>query len=354
MGFPLPVLRSVLAARALIPSEASVRQPPELSLSVTSPRSVRVSVTDRCDMACVYCRPSHRDGYLPVEDRLDIHHWESLLRTLVSQGIRRVRLTGGEPLLFRGIVDIVHRIRALGVDDLALTTNASRLRALALPLREAGLRRINISIDSLDPARFARMTRGGELSVVLDGISAALSAGFDEVKTNTVVLRGENDGELEAIVRWAWSLGLTPRFIEVMGIGEGGRIWRDALVPVAVMRASLAGVLTPEDGAVDPDRGPARYVSARDGGLHRVGFISGSTDTYCSGCDRLRATSDGVLRPCLSTTDGVSVAEALRAGASPTVIAESLHDAWRMKPDGHWKGCTEDTARAVSMRATGG
>ncbi|MBI5517216.1 MAG: radical SAM protein [Deltaproteobacteria bacterium] len=319
-----------------------------------SPRSVRLSLTDRCDMACVYCRPSLRDGYLPAEDRLDPAQWEILVRGLVAQGVRRVRITGGEPLLFKGLVDVIARLRDLGVEDLALTTNASRLEHLAAPLRAAGLHRLNVSIDSLDAGTFARITRGGRLEEVLRGVDAALAQGFQEVKSNTVVLRGLNEHEPEDIVRWAWARGITPRFIEIMGVGEGGRIWKDRLVPAAETRRSIAHLLRDGNASQEPDRGPARYVPSRVLPGARVGFISGSTDTYCDGCDRLRATSDGVLRPCLSTNDGVSVAEDLKAGAGPEVVGERLREAWALKPDGRWKGCTEHTARAVNMRATGG
>lgn len=342
MPLSLPVIPAARAARAA-----------EVQVERASPRMVRISVTDRCDMACVYCRPSMRDGYIPAEDRLTVDGWEVLLRGLVREGVRRVRITGGEPLLFRDIVEVVRRVRALGVDDLALTTNASRLAALAAPLRAAGLQRVNISLDSLDAERFQRMTRGGDLGAVLRGVDAALAAGFDEVKTNTVVLRGENEHELEGITRWAWSRGITPRFLEVMGVGEGGRIWRDALVPAEVMRARLAPLLRADAPLRDDDRGPAKYVRSRDG-AHRVGFITGSSDTYCAGCDRLRATSDGMLRPCLATNDGVDAADALGPDAPPGAVRERLRAAWAMKPDARWKGCTEVTAREVSMRGTGG
>ena len=337
-----------------LPVIASRPESPQLAVEHVSPRSVRISVTDRCDMACVYCRPSMLDGYLPAEDRLGVAEWETLVAGLVRAGVRRVRITGGEPLLFKGLVDVISRVRALGVDDLAMTTNASRLERLAKPLRDAGLQRITVSLDSLDAARFSRITRGGDLSAVLRGVDAAVAAGFDEVKTNTVVLRGENDDELDRIVAWAWARGITPRFIEVMGVGEGGRIWRDKLVSAAEQRALLAGLLDDAPGERDPDRGPSKYVLARDGSGRRVGFITGSTDTYCAGCDRLRATSDGMLRPCLSTNDGVSVADDLRDGADAEVVSARLREAWAMKPDDRWKGCTEETARRVNMRATGG
>ncbi len=345
----------VHALRVLHP----IATPPRPSLEVqrTSARAVRISVTDRCDMACVYCRPSRADGYLPAEDRLDVGEWDALVRGLVAAGIRRVRITGGEPLLFAGIVDVVRRIRALGVEDLALTTNASRLSALAKPLRDAGLARINVSIDSLDPAVFAKLTRGGDLDEVLAGIDAGLAAGFDEVKTNTVVLRGENDGEIESITRWAWARGITPRFLEVMGVGEGAKLFRTQGVGYAEIRARLASLIQADDAQIERDRGPAKYVASRDG-RHRVGFITGTTDTFCGDCDRLRATSDGVLRPCLSRNEGVDVSDVLAAPlaseARDAQVAERLVEAWAMKPDAAWKGCTEATAADVSMRATGG
>ncbi len=303
-------------------------------------------------MACVYCRPSLQDGYVAAEDRLDLDAWEKLVRALVAQGVRRVRITGGEPLLFRDIVEVVRRVRALGVEDLALTTNASRLAGLARPLRDAGLDRINVSLDSLDAKKFAEITRGGSLEEVLEGIESARAAGFREIKTNTVVLRGRNDDELEALTRWAWERSIVPRFIEVMGVGEGAKLFRTDVVGYHEMRARLAHLLADDDAVVQSDRGPAKYVRSRDG-RHRAGFITGTTDTFCEGCDRLRASSTGVLRACLSKNDGVDVSDAARAGDDDAII-KGLGDAWAMKPDGSWKGCTETTATAVNMRATGG
>ena len=318
-----------------------------------SARLVRISLTDRCDMACVYCRPAGRGAYLPAEERLSVAQWESVLRGLRAEGVRRVRITGGEPLMHRDVVEVVRRVAALDMDDLAMTTNASRLEALAGPLRAAGLQRVTVSIDSLDPERFAAITRGGELGAVLAGLDAALSQGFEEVKTNTVVLRGINDDELPAMVRWAWSLGVTQRFIEVRGVGEGGNIWRERLVSRDEMVERLDGLVASGGGARDDDRGPATYLRAADGSGRRVGFITGSTDTYCAGCDRLRVTSEGTVRPCLATNDGVELTEEGKAGV-PGAVAATLREAWAQKPDASWKGCTEVTARAVSMLKTGG
>jgi cyclic pyranopterin phosphate synthase len=316
------------------------------------PRSARVSLTDRCDLACVYCRPSRSDGYF--EKRLDDDAWKAMVRALVRAGVKRVRITGGEPLLHPRVAEIVAFIAALGVEDLALTTNATRLEQLAVPLRNAGLRRLTVSLDSLSPERFWRITRGGRLDRVLAGIEAARGAGFDELKTNTVVLRGENDDELDAIVRWAWARDIVPRFIEVMRVGEGANLPADKLVGAGEMRARLAHLLDDERGAPDPERGPARYVRARHDPRLRVGFITGTTDTYCDTCDRMRVASDGMLRPCLATNDGVSAMDLAEAGNVEGLV-RAIGDAWSLKPDGRtWKGCTEDTAADVSMRAIGG
>ena len=312
---------------------------------------MRLSLTDRCDLACIYCRPHRHDGY--VEERLDLDGWKTMVGGLVAAGVRRVRLTGGEPLLHRDILAVVRHLDTLGLDDIAVTTNATRLEKLARPLRDAGLRRVNVSLDSLDPARFARMTRGGRLDGVMRGIDAALVAGFDEIKLNAVIVKDENDGELEALVHWSWHRGIVPRFLEVMAVGEGANL-QDRVVTAAQMRARLAHVLATGAPEKEKDRGPARYVVARHDRAKRVGFITGTSDTYCKGCDRLRVASDGVLRPCLATNDGVSAAKLARAGDAEGV-ANAVADAWTMKPDGEsFKGCTEPSAAEVSMRGIGG
>jgi cyclic pyranopterin phosphate synthase len=243
---------------------------------------------------------------------------------------------------------------SLGVDDLALTTNGTLLAKLARPLREAGLRRLTVSVDSLRPERFARLTRGGRLERVLAGVEAARAAGFEELKTNTVVLRDENDDELSEIVAWAWARGITPRFIELMRIGEGARLPSARLVSGAEMRAKLAALLDVGPWAVDADRGPAKYVRSRARAERRVGFITGSTETYCEGCDRLRVAADGTLRSCLAMNDGVRAMDSAKAN-DPQRLEQAIGEAWSHKPDGRtWKGCTEPTAAEVSMRAVGG
>lgn len=316
------------------------------------PRSVRLSLTDRCDLACVYCRPSRHDGYF--EKRLDDEAWKTMVRALVRAGVQRIRFTGGEPLLHPRVVDLVSFVSSLGIEDVALTTNATLLEGLARPLRDAGLQRLTVSLDSLVAERFWRITRGGRLEKVLAGIEAARAAGFEEIKINTVVLRGDNDDELPEITRWAWERGITPRFIEVMRVGEGAHLPADKLVGHAEMRERLSPLLLDEAGTTDARRGPARYVAARDGSGRRVGFITGTTDTYCDTCDRLRVASDGTLRPCLATNDGVAAMD-LASQGDVNGLVHAVDEAWALKPDGStWKGCTEDTAAGVSMRAIGG
>jgi cyclic pyranopterin phosphate synthase len=318
---------------------------------VTPPRLVRLSLTDRCDLACIYCRPPEDDAY--VSERLDFDAWKTMVAGLVRAGVRRVRLTGGEPLLHRDIVRVIGHLSTLGLDDLALTTNATRLEKLARPLREAGLRRVNISLDSLDPERFRRMTRGGRLDVVVRGVDAASRAGFDEIKLNAVIVRAENDVEIEALVRWSWERGFVPRLLEVMAVGEGKNL-QDRVVTASEMRARLAHLLVTGSPERESDRGPARYLVARHDPSKKVGFITGTSDTYCAGCDRLRVASDGMLRPCLATNDGLSAAAVARAGDAEGVTA-AVAEAWTRKPDGEsFRGCTEKSAAAVSIRGIGG
>jgi cyclic pyranopterin phosphate synthase len=317
-----------------------------------APRSVRVSLTDRCDLACVYCRPSRNDGYL--EERLDEASWRTMLDGLVASGVRRIRITGGEPLLDARVVQMVAYAASLGVDDLALTTNGTQLGRLARPLAGAGLQRVTISLDSLDPERFRRITRGGDLEQVLAGIEAARAAGFREIKINCVVLRDENEDELVDLTRFAWERGITPRFIELMPIGEGAKISNERFVPASAMRERLAALIEYEEALVDADRGPAKYVHARHDRRLRVGFITGTSDTFCNTCDRLRVAADGVVRPCLATDVGVSAKAVARSGHAGSIV-EVIQRAWQLKPDGTvWKGCTEETAAHVSMRAIGG
>ncbi len=336
------------AARVSLPVFA---QPEALGLGISTPRSVRLSVTDRCDLACLYCRPSRSDGYL--RERLDLNAWRNLIDGLFAAGIRRFRITGGEPLLHPDITSLVSLIAAKQPDDLALTTNGTRLAQLAQPLARAGLHRINISIDTLHPQRFATLTRGGKLDDVLAGVDAAVSAGLRPIKLNIVVLRGVNDDELDALVDFAWARSLVPRFLEVMSIGEGAK-YAHQRVDSEEVRARLMPRLAEGVLSLERDRGPARYLSARHDPSLRVGFITGASAPFCSTCDRLRVSAEGTLKPCLARDEGVEAGPAARA-AEPFSVSQLVTDAWRMKPDGEtFQGCNESSARAVRMRAVGG
>lgn len=321
-------------------------------VEAVSPRSARISFTDRCDLACTYCRPARRnDGR---RSRLPVSAWKTLLRGLAEAGVRRIRITGGEPLLHPDLVELVEYLASLGLEDLALTTNGSQLARLAEPLRRAGLHRVNVSVDTLDPERFRTLTRGGELGAVLAGIDAALAAGLTPVKLNTVVLRSQNLDEVEPIVEWAWARKMVPRFLELMPIGEGARLAPTDLVTVAEIRARLAACLAAGKASAEHGRGPARYIASRSDPRLRVGFISGSSDTFCAGCDRLRVSASGALRACLARADAVDAASAAGAGDLGAVV-EAVATAWANKPDGElWRGCTEPGAAGLSMRVIGG
>lgn len=297
-------------------------------------RYLRLSVTDRCDLTCRYCMPP--EG-VPASPRAEFLTFEEIVRVVGifrRLGVRTVRLTGGEPLVRRGIVDLVRMIRDAGIQDIAMTSNASALGRLARPLAEAGLSRLNVSLDSLNPERFAHMTRGGDLQRVLDGLEAALAAGL-QVKTNAVVVRGHNEDDLETLVRWAWARDITPRFIELMPLGEGAKLGRDAVVSVAEMKARLGALLEPEaEASYRDDRGPAGYLRARDG-EHSVGFIGAVTDNFCDRCNRVRVTARGEIRACLASPSGFSLRDALRQGHDDEAMLGLVEDALFGKRAGH-------------------
>jgi cyclic pyranopterin phosphate synthase len=305
---------------------------------------LRVSVTDRCNYACSYCIP--HDG-VEHADRADVLSFEeiaALVRVFASLGVRRVRLTGGEPTVRRDLPALVRLLRAIpGIDDIALSTNGHLLAALAAPLRAAGVDRVNISLDSLDPDRFRRITRRGDLAVVLDGIEAARAAGFTSIKLNTVAIGGANDDELDGICRWAWERALVPRFIEEMPMAGGRAYAPGAQVSAAEIRRRI-GAAWPElrvvaDGP-DPARGagPARYFRL-DGGepagpVRRFGIISPMTEHFCATCNRLRLSTSGALHACLAHDDAVDLRGPLHSGGAPEVAA-AIRRALAQKRDGH-------------------
>lgn len=270
-------------------------------------------------------------------------------------GVRTIRLTGGEPLVRRNLFDLVRMLRdEAGIEDIALTTNATALAPVAKLLVSSGLSRINVSVDSVDPERFARMTRGGDLARVIRGIDAALDAGVAEMKTNAVVVRGENDDVLEENVLWGWERGITPRFIELMPLGEGARLGANAVVPVAEMMTSLSHLLEETDPQYRLDRGPAGYHASKDG-KNRVGFIGAVTDNFCHRCNRVRITARGEIRACLASPSGLPLRDLLRDGRSDDAVEEAVRVSLFGKGAGHeFYVDGVDRHHAVDMSRIGG
>jgi len=297
---------------------------------------LRLSVTDRCDLACVYCMPpSGEDEHAVRRDLLTFEEAARVVSVFAAAGIRRVRFTGGEPLVRRDIVRLVELVhRRTEVEQLVMTTNATRLSELARPLRDAGLHGVNVSIDTLDAARFAEITRGGDLGRVLAGIHAALDVGL-EVKLNTVPLRGRNDDELSRIVDFAWSLGVTPRFIELMPLGEGAKLPQSMRMNAADVLQVLGDCVSRETPTGVEGQGPARYMSASDGSDHRLGFITPISNEFCDTCNRVRVTARGDVRACLASRRAISLRNIMRAGGTDLDLAWAMVWALSGKDRGH-------------------
>ncbi|HUW64089.1 MAG TPA: GTP 3',8-cyclase MoaA [Spirochaetia bacterium] len=300
---------------------------------------LRVSVTDRCNLRCVYCMPAQ--GVKPIAHReiLRLEEIETVARAAAGVGIRRIRLTGGDPLVRKGLEELVRRLAGIpGLDDLSLTTNGLLLSSRARVLREAGLQRVNISLDTLDAGRFRIITRGGDLSAVRAGIQAALEAGLSPVKLNTVLIRGFNDDEAVAMARLTMTKRLHVRFIELMPIGSSSEWTKDRLVPAWETMRRIENKL----GQLLPVRdyqggGPARYYRIKDA-AGTVGFISAMSEHFCHTCNRLRLTPAGGLRPCLFDGREVDLRSPLRDGAGLTEIAALIRGAVALKPGRHGEG----------------
>lgn len=318
---------------------------------------LRVSLTDRCDLRCAYCMPE-RMAFLPRRDLLSIEEIISLTRAFIRRGTRRVRLTGGEPLVRKGVDQVVD---ALGedlkrgrLDELTMTTNGVSLAEFAPRLARAGLRRVNVSLDTLDPALFARLTRRPVLGDVLKGLDAAVAAGI-AIKLNIVALKNANEAELPSLIEFAHARGFDVSLIEVMPMGDvdGDRL--DQYLPLSAVKDALARrwTLTP---LAFRTGGPSRYVRVEETG-GRLGFITPLTDNFCDGCNRVRLTCTGRLFMCLGQTGAADFRELMRAGAGDREIDAAIDDAVARKPRGHdFKIDQRCAAPAVERRmsATGG
>jgi cyclic pyranopterin phosphate synthase len=296
---------------------------------------LRVSVTDRCDFRCVYCMAEDMT-FLPKADVLSLEELDRLCSAFVARGVRKLRLTGGEPLVRRGIMTLVDALaRHLdtgALDELTLTTNGSQLTKYANDLARAGVRRINVSLDTLDPDRFRAITRWGDLPKVLDGIEAARAAGL-AVKINAVALKGVNEDEFASLLTWAHGLGMDLTLIEVMPLGDVGEGRLDQYLPLSAVRAELARHFTLNE--IDyRTGGPARYVGVAETG-GRLGFITPLTHNFCESCNRVRVTCTGTLFMCLGQEDAADLRGPLRASEGNDLLNAAIDEAIGRKPKGH-------------------
>jgi len=296
---------------------------------------LRVSVTDRCDLRCFYCM-SEDMTFLPKADLLTLEELDRLCSAFIAKGVRKLRLTGGEPLVRRNVMALVRSLSrhlATGaLDELTLTSNGSQLSRFAGELRDCGVRRINVSLDTLDAAKFRTITRWGDLDKVLAGIEAARSAGL-AVKINAVALKNLNEDEIPSLMEWAHGLGMALTLIEVMPMGDIGAGRIDQYVPLSMLRARLAKRYTLSD--LDDDTGgPARYVHVGETG-GKLGFITPMTHNFCESCNRVRITCTGTLHTCLGHEDASDLRKPLRASADDQMLSEAIDRAIGLKPKGH-------------------
>lgn len=298
---------------------------------------LRLSVTDRCDLRCTYCM-SERMTFLPKSDLLTLNELERVVRLFIARGVKKIRITGGEPLLRKGIPELLETLGPTlqdDLDELTLTTNATRLKVFTPHLVRAGVKRINVSLDTLDSSRFLEITRRGNLSDVLAGIDTALEAGL-AIKLNTVALKHQNTDEIAGLMEWAHAKGMDMTLIEVMPLGETGEDRFDQYIPLTMIRDELAKTytLTTEIG-LTPNSGPSRFVHVRETG-GRLGFITPLTHNFCAGCNRVRVTCTGRIYMCLGREDHVDLRAILRAYPDDDAPLHAALDlALSRKPEKH-------------------
>lgn len=297
---------------------------------------LRVSVTDRCDFRCTYCMSEHM-SFLPKKDLLSLEELDRLCSIFVARGVKKLRITGGEPLVRRDIMrffsGMSRHLASGALDELTVTTNGSQLAKHAKDLVAAGVRRINVSLDTLDADKFRQITRWGDLAQVLTGIDAAQAAGL-RVKINAVALKGFNDLEAVSMIRWAHGRDMDMTFIEVMPMGEIEEARVDQYLPISQLRAQLADTFTLEETDYRTG-GPARYVRVKETG-GRLGFITPLTHNFCEGCNRVRLTCTGTLYMCLGQDDAADLRKVLRVNPSDDgAVAQAIDEAISRKPKGH-------------------
>jgi GTP 3',8-cyclase len=296
---------------------------------------LRVSVTDRCDFRCVYCMAEDMT-FLPRQDLLTLEELDRVCSAFIDQGVKKLRLTGGEPLVRKGIMTLVEslsrHLKSGALEELTLTTNGSQLAKHAADLVKHGVKRINVSVDTLDPVKFKQITRWGDLAKVLDGIKVAQEAGL-HIKINAVALKGVNEHEIPAMIRWCHERNMDLTLIETMPLGDIDGDRTDQYLPLSVVRAQLMDQFTLIENPYKTG-GPARYMTVKETG-GRVGFITPLTHNFCESCNRVRLTCTGTLFMCLGQEDAADLRAPLRASESDGLLHKAIDEAISRKPKGH-------------------
>jgi cyclic pyranopterin phosphate synthase len=329
------MIYEVHETQSAVKSTPVTAQPPIIDPFGRAITYLRVSVTDRCDFRCTYCMAEDMT-FLPKKDVLSLEELDRLCSAFVARGVRKLRLTGGEPLVRKNIMALVRSLsRHLdsgALDELTLTTNGSQLARYAAELAACGVRRINVSVDTLDPEKFRTITRWGELDKVMAGLDAARAAGL-AVKINAVALRGLNEFEIDDLLAWAHGLGMDLTLIETMPLGEIDKDRTDQYLPLSLVRSRLEERWTLRDIAYKTG-GPARYVEVAETG-GRLGFITPLTHNFCESCNRVRVTCTGTLYMCLGQEDAADLRAPLRASEGDELLDRAIEEAISRKPKGH-------------------
>ena len=296
---------------------------------------LRVSVTDRCDFRCEYCMAEDMT-FLPKSEVLSLEELDRLCTAFIEKGVRKLRITGGEPLVRRNIMSLLHNLgrhlKTGALEELTITTNGSQLARFAEELVQVGIKRINVSLDTLDVDQFSRITKWGRLNQVMEGIAAAKKAGL-QIKINTVAMRGVNDNEALDLVRWCAEEGHDITFIETMPLGEIDGARADVYLPLSILRAQLSQHYKLVESDYETG-GPARYVTVEETG-QRIGFITPLTHNFCESCNRVRVTCTGMLYMCLGQDDSADLRKALRADEDNKTLNAAIDEAIGRKPEGH-------------------
>ena len=324
---------------------------------------LRVSITDRCNYRCIYCQSEKEFEFIPHQEILRFEEIVEIVQEAVNLGITKVRITGGEPLVREGIVNFIKQLRKIDrLEDISLTTNAFFLSEYAEKLKEAGLNRVNISLDSLQEEKYKKITRGGSLEKALKGISSALKAGLLPIKINTVLIRGINDDEVEDFVRLTLDRPLNIRFIEFMPSGEEViNEFESKFISVQEIKEKLIKKYLLDPVKISTANGPAKYYQIK-GGQGTIGFITALSQHFCKTCNRIRLTSEGKLRPCLFSNTEVNIKQAIRKLARgksegflrKKIIRDKLKEAVRLKPEGHKLNIKNQENLSFHMSRIGG